>query len=262
MKTISVVNNKGGVAKTSSAANIGACLSHHGHKVLLVDTDPQANLTQHFGYYEDDVTTSINNAYESYIDKDRSAQVPVIKHSNELYIVPSDQKLKETEKRLVMVNNNQNVLRKLLDPIRDIFDYCIIDCPPSLGFLTDNALVASDQILLPIEAGMFSLNGIKNIINHLNEIKYDHNLNFEILGAFMTKYDVRLGISEAVRQEVQKQFGDKFFDRVIRTNVAIADAQANGEDVFTFSRTSNAALDYGDLTTQILKRLEYGKEAV
>jgi len=258
MKTISMVNNKGGVAKTSSVANIGACLSYMGNKVLLVDTDPQANLTQHFGYY-DNIKSNLYDAYNAVISKEKDISPPLIKHNENLFIIPASGSLKDMEKLLVTQNANQTVLRKVLKPVQELFDFGIIDCPPSLGLLTDNAMAAADFVLMPVEAGIFSLNGIKSIVQHLNDLKTDLDLNYEILGVFMTKYDQRLGISEAVKTEVIKFFGDKFFDRVVRTNVAIADSQASGEDVFAYSRNSNAALDYGELTNQILNRIQYEK---
>jgi chromosome partitioning protein len=257
MKTLAIVNNKGGVAKTSSAANIGACMSYLGFNVLLVDSDPQSNLTQHFGYY--DVETSIFHAYKSVVDKEKDAKAPLIKHNENLYLLPSSMALKDMEKLLVTQNANQTFLKRLLKPFQESFDYCIIDCPPSLGLLTDNALVACDSLLMPVEAGVFSLNGIKNMVQYFNDIKEDLDLKFELLGVFMTNYDQRQGISEAVRKEVKSTFGEKLFDRVIRTNVAIKDAQANGQDVFTFSKASNAAVDYQELTKQIINRTVYEK---
>ncbi len=260
MKTLAIVNNKGGVAKTSSAANIGACMSFLGFKVLLVDSDPQANLTQHFGYY--DIKESIYDAYKAVLEKDRNAKPPLIKHSEELYILPSSMELKDMEKLLVTQNANQSILKRLLKPLQESFDFCLIDCPPALGLLTDNALAACDSILMPVEAGVFSLNGIKNMVQYFNDLKEDLGLEYDILGVFMTNYDQRLGISEAVRKQVESYFGDKLFERVVRTNVAIKDAQANGQDVFTFSKGSNAALDYGELTTQIVNRTVYVNEKV
>jgi chromosome partitioning protein len=259
MKTLAIVNNKGGVAKTSSAANIGACMSFMGFKVLLVDSDPQANLSQHFGYYE--IETSIYHAYKALIEK-RELNPPLIKHTEELYIMPSSMELKDMEKLLIAQNSNQTFLRRLLKPLQEAFDYCIIDCPPSLGILTDNALVACNSILMPVEAGVFSLNGIKNMVQYFNDLKEDLDLKYDLLGVFMTNYDSRQTISDAVRTEVKTYFGDKLFDRVIRTNVAIKDAQANGQDIFTFSKNSNAALDYNELTKNIINRSLYVNEKV
>ena len=259
MPIISIVNNKGGLAKTSSVANIGACLSHLGHKVLIVDSDPQTNLTQHFGYFKKDIETSIFTAYKSFIDGDKTAQLPLIKHTEELYIAPSQLALKKIEMALVMVNASHLVLKKLLAPLKDEFDFILIDCPPSMGMLTNNAIVASDHLIIPIEAELFSMAGIDGLLEHINEMKEDFTLNFNILGAFMTKYDSRNGISKEVLEEVTKIFGEKLFPVLIRKNVAVADAQANGEDVFSFSRKSNSALDYGTLTTQIINRIEHAK---
>lgn len=258
MKTISLVNNKGGVAKTSSTANIGAYLAYSGYKVLLVDSDPQANLTQHFGQY--DITISLNDAYTQVISKVEKPRLPLLQVGENLYLVPSAGELRETEKALVVENARERVLRKLLKTVADSFDFCLIDCPPSLGLLTDNAITASDYILLPISANVFSLNGIKSIVKHFNDLKTDLELDFEILGAFMTNFDGRLSIADSVKDSVEEIFKDRYLKTFIRKNTAIEKAQAEGQDIFFYDRQSNAALDYGELSNEILKALQHGQE--
>lgn len=254
MKVISVVNNKGGVSKTSSAANIGAYLSYNQHKVLLVDSDPQANLTQHFNFYE--INQSISNSYEEMAaHMKREIKLPLLEVNENLFIVPSAPELREVEKNLVTRQFKETFLKKLLAPLQDHFDYCIIDCPPSLGVLTDNAIFASDGVIIPIESSVFSLNGVKTIVSYFEQLKFSANLDFEIIGVFMAKFDVRNSISRAVKQEVEAFFGDKMFDTSVRINVAITDAQANGMDVFRYSRDCNSALDYARLSDEIVARL-------
>ena len=258
MKTIAFVNNKGGVAKTSSTANIGAYLAFSGYKVLLVDSDPQANLTQHFGQY--DITISLNDAYRQVIDKKENVRLPMLQLSENLYLVPASGELREMEKSLVVENARERVLRRLLKPMIETFEFCLIDCPPSLGLLTDNAISASDYILLPIAANVFSLNGIKSIVKHFNDLKYALELKFEILGAFMTNYDGRLTIADSVKENVQEVFKSKFFNTLVRKNTAIEKAQAEGQDIFTYDPTSNSALDYGELSNEILNALKHEQE--
>jgi len=258
MKTISFVNNKGGVAKTSSTANIGAYLAYSDYKVLLIDTDPQANLTQHFGQY--DITISLNDAYSQVVAKKENTKLPILQLNDNLFLSPSSGELREMEKALVTKNAREKVLKKLLKPIESNFDFCLIDCPPSLGLLTDNAIAASDYILLPIAANVFSLNGIKSIIKHFQDLKFDLELDFDILGAFMTNYDSQLTISKATRENVENAFKNKFFSTMIRKNTAIEKAQAEGVDIFAYDRTSHAALDYGELSNEILKSIQNGQQ--
>ncbi len=258
MKTISFVNNKGGVAKTSSTANIGAYLSYSGYKVLLIDSDPQANLTQHFGQY--DITISLNDAYAQVVAKKENIKLPILQLTDNLFLSPASGELREMEKALVVENARERVLKKLLRPLESAFDFCLIDCPPSLGLLTDNAIAASDYILLPIAANVFSLNGIKSIVKHFQDLKFDLELSFDILGAFMTNYDSQLTISKATRENVELAFKDKFYSTMIRKNTAIEKAQAEGQDIFKYDRTSHAALDYGELSNEILKSIQNGQE--
>lgn len=254
MITIAVVNNKGGVSKTSSTANIGAYLAYTDKKTLLVDTDPQSNLTQHFNFYE--VERSLYNAYLDFKELDIDTKAPILKINDNLYILPASRELSKTERELVTYNNNQQVLKKILKPFQKYFDFCLIDCPPSLGLLTDNAIVSSESVIIPIEASQFSLNGVGGIVDYLKRLKHHNDLDFEISGVFMAKFDERKSISFAVQDEIKKYFKDKMFKTFIRTNTDIEKAQANGQDVFMFAKNSHSALDYANLTEEILKRVE------
>lgn len=260
MKTISIVNNKGGVAKTSSAVNIGAYLAYKGYKVLLVDTDSQSNLTQHLNFY--DVKKSLYNAYQDYKDLGGKTKAPIIQHeeNTNLYILPASKRLRETERELVTYNANQNVLSKILKPLQEYFDFCFIDCPPALGLLTDNAIVASDSVIIPIEASQFSLNGVEAIIGYLDDLKLHNDLTFDIAGVFMSKFDVRESISEVVKTEIQKYFHKLMFNTSIRINTDIKKAQANGKDIFVFAGDSNSAIDYSNLADEIIQRTNQIKE--
>lgn len=254
MKTISIVNNKGGVAKTSSTVNIGAYLAYKGYKVLLVDTDSQSNLTQHLNFYE--VEKSLYNAYKDFKKLGVNTKAPILEHkeNTNLFILPASKELREMERELVTYNSNQNVLSKILNPLNDYFDFCFIDCPPSLGLLTDNAIVASDSVIIPIEASQFSLNGVEAIIGYLEDLKLHNDLQFDITGVFMSKYDVRESISKVVKNEIEKYFKKLMFNTQIRINTDIKKAQANGEDIFVFAGESNSAKDYSNLADEIIQR--------
>lgn len=253
MRILSDLNNKGGVAKTSSAANLGSYMSYLDHKVLLVDTDPQANLTQHFNFYN--VDYSLADAYRDF-EANGDTKLPLLQITENLFIVPSSRDLNRVEREMTAYNNNQERLALLLEPLKEHFDICIIDCPPSLGLLTDNAVVASDSVIIPIEAAQFSLNGVEGIVEYLDRLKRTkRGLNFEIAGVFMTRFDIREGISFAVQNEIKKYFKDLMFETVIRVNTDIKKAQANGENIFVYAKNSNSALDYAQLGNELLARL-------
>jgi len=256
MHIFSIINNKGGVAKTSSVANLGAYFSYLEKKTLIVDTDPQSNLTQHFdsSLEKFNIKRTLYHAYVDFKEYGIKTEIPIYKINPFLYIVPASNELASMEKELATYNNNQGILTKLLKQFYDHFEFCFIDCPPSLGFLTDNAIVACNSVIIPIEASAFSYKGVDTIINYLEKLKLHNDLYFNLSGVFMSKFDIRESISEAVLSEVKDKFKHLMFNTQIRINTDIKKAQANGEDIFIFSRNSNSAKDYADLADEILER--------
>ena len=190
-------------------------------------------------------------------DDPKEAKLPLLEVNEHLYIVPSDIRLRGIEDLLVTYGDPSRALSRLLKRLMEYFDYCFIDLPPSLGNLTKNAVFASDGVIIPIEAGQFSLNGVTNLVTYLDELKHDGDLKFDILGACMTKYDERKSISIAVKEQVSKYFKGKMFDTTIRINTDVEKAQANGEDIFMFAKSSNSAVDYGKLGDEIIARLNH-----
>ncbi len=250
MKTISIINHKGGVGKTTSAANIGAYFAGKGHKTLLVDLDSQCNLTQHFGYYNP--TKSI---YHAFADKE-NGKLPIMEINDKLFIVPSSREFEKMNTELVGRISWEAVLKRLLSPMESLFDYCLIDCPPSLGLITQNALVASRYTLIPIEAEFFSFNGIKSIVSALNEIKkVGHKL--DIAGVFMTKYDKRKVISKTICKEVEEFFGSIYINTPVRDNIALSEAQSDGKDIFSYAPKSHGAIDYKKICDTLIKTLNH-----
>ncbi len=255
MVTLSFVNNKGGVAKTSSTANVGAFLAYNEYKVLLIDNDPQANLSQNFNLYDQE--KNISDAYTKLCNRERDVKLPLVKLNKNLFIVPGSNKLNDIEKNMISEPGREYFLKRLLTPLEEHFDFCLVDCPPSLGILTTNSVVTCNGVIIPIEASVFSLNGVKSIMQYLDDLKYSLNAEFDLTGVFMAKYDIRNSISSHVKQEVIKYFKEKMFKTDIRINVAIANAQAEGQDIFYYSKNSNASLDYGNLTDEIIKRINH-----
>lgn len=251
MKTISILNHKGGVGKTTSAANVGAYFASKGYKTLLVDIDSQCNLTQHFGFYNPQ-----KSIYNAFVDKE-NGKLPLIQVNEKLFLVPASREFEKMNTELVGRMSWESVLKRLLSPMEAMFDFCLIDCPPSLGLITQNALVASTYALIPIEAEFFSFNGIKSIVSALNEIKHlGHKI--DIVGVFMTKFDRRKVISKTIKSEVEEFFGNIFIDHPVRENVSLTESQSDGKDIFSYAPESKGAEDYRKISETILKRINNG----
>lgn len=250
MKVISVVNHKGGVGKTTSVANIGAYFASKGYKTLLIDIDSQCNLTQHFGFYN-----PAKSIYNAFMDKEKG-KLPLIEINEKLFLVPSSREFEKMNTELVGRIAWESILKRLLSPLEPLFDYCLIDCPPSLGLITQNALIASRYAVIPIEAEFFSYNGIKSIVGALREVKQvGHDL--DITGVFMTKFDKRKVIAQKIQGEVLNYFGEILINIPIRDNISLSEAQSNGKDIFTYAPSSYGAEDYKKISDVLLKRLNH-----
>lgn len=244
---ISMANHKGGVGKTSSVQNIGAGLARAGQRVLLIDFDPQANLSDGFGYR--DLEFGIFEAMLGEID------VPVVELQENLSLVPSNIGLAGAEMYFSTYTARERILtKKVIDKVKKDFDFIIIDSPPSLGLLTINAFTASDSIFIPLDAEYFSMRGLDNLQELIDRVQEDLNPSLQIAGVFFTKYDNRMVIKSNVRKVIREQFKEKVFDTHIRNNIAVAEAQAQGMDVFSYDPKCNGALDYKNLTQEVLVR--------
>ncbi|MCB0633945.1 MAG: ParA family protein [Lewinella sp.] len=248
---ISIANNKGGVGKTSSSQNIGAALAQLGKKILLVDLDPQANLTDAFGI--DEAETGIYEVMKRDID------LPLIEISKKLYLLPSGLDLSVAEIEFSSKPAREKILqRKVIDKIKDDFDFVIIDCPPSLGLLTLNALTASDMAFVPLDAEFFSMKGIDKFLYLINQVRESElNSHIDITGIFITQYEKRLILKNDILGMIEENFPGKVMQTRIRKNIAIPEAQAQGIDIFQYSKSSNGAKDYLKLTKEILKKLTH-----
>ena len=244
---ISMANHKGGVGKTSSVQNIGAGLARAGQRVLLIDFDPQANLSDGFGYR--DLEFGIFEAMLGEID------VPVVELQENLSLIPSTIGLAGAEMYFSTYTARERILSKtVIDKVKANFDFIIIDSPPSLGLLTINAFTASDSIFIPLDAEYFSMRGLDNLQELIARVQEDLNPSLHIAGVFFTKYDNRMVIKSNVRKVIREKFGEKVFDTHIRNNIAVAEAQAQGMDVFSYDPKCNGAIDYHNLTQEVLVR--------
>ena len=247
MKTISIMNHKGGTGKTTSSINIGAGLAKKGLKVLLLDIDSQANLTEGLGKGDPELSV-----YDSIRE---NKKLPILNVSENLDLVPSSIDLLGAEMEIVSKIGREHILHKLLKPIRSEYDYIIIDCPPSVGLLTVNAMVASDTILLPLQGEYFAYKGVDRLLGIVNEVRDNLNDKLEIGGVFITQINPNRILTKTIVEKLTEDLQDKVFDTKIRINVALAEAQLQGQTIFDYAPDSNGAKDYAMLVDEILNRL-------
>ncbi len=244
-EVISILQHKGGVGKTTSTQNIGACLARQGKKVLLIDLDSQGNLCHSFG-----ISEPLETIHKCFIDIKLKTPLPIVNVKENLDIVCSDLDFIRVEFEIMTRNLREYILKKLISPIKDNYDYIILDCSPSLGIITTNALVASDSVLIPIESEMFATKGLVNLIDVIEDCK-TMNENLSYKGIFITKFIGTTNNSKDVYNYISETYVDKFIDIPIRNNVTIKTAQTNGVDVFEMDSKSNGAKDYEKLTNYL-----------
>lgn len=247
-RIFSLLNHKGGVGKTTSAINIAAGLARLGKRVLLVDLDPQASLTISLGVPRQPVTV-----YEAF--RGEAELMPFTVKDN-LDIVTSRLELSGVESELLNEAGREYILAELLDPLRDTYDFIVMDCPPSLGLLTLNALTASDFVYIPMQTEFLALQGLAKIKQVIDKVRFRLNKQLEIGGVIATMYDSRKVLNRDVVEMIKKYFGDKVFQTMIRDNVALAEAPSQRQDIFSYSPNSIGAEDYLNLCKEILERLE------
>jgi chromosome partitioning protein len=248
MKTIALLNQKGGVGKTTSTVNIGAGLCKLGKKVLLIDLDPQANLTYSLGIQGHDLRKTIYELLKGQVDI-----TDVIVEKDGLKVIPSSLDLSGAEIELSGTAGREFLLRESLSKLNNL-DYILLDCPPSLSLLTLNSLVASNEVYIPVQTEFLALQGMSKLLQTVEIVKKRLNTGLEITGIIGTRYDSRKTLNKEVVQKVQSYFGAKLFKTLIRDNVSLAEAPSFGQDIFAYKPDSNGAEDYLKLCKEILKR--------
>ncbi|MCI5083015.1 MAG: ParA family protein [Saprospiraceae bacterium] len=247
-KIISLLNHKGGVGKTTSAINIGAGLVELGKKVLLIDLDPQANLTLSLG-----IPRQPSTIYEAL--RGESELLPVTVKDG-LDVVTSVLDLSGAEMELINEAGREFILKELFEPILPQYDFIIIDCPPSLGLLTLNALTSSDYVLIPLQTEFLAMQGLAKIKQVISKVKIRLNKDLQIGGVIATMYDNRKVLNRDVVETIKKYFGKMVFETKIRDNVSLAEAPAQRKDIFAYSPNSPGAQDYLSLCKEIIERTE------
>ncbi len=250
-KIITIANQKGGVGKTTTAINLSAALGVLEHKVLLIDADPQANATSGLGFNPREVKASI---YECLIGQAHITEGIQKVDSPNMYILPSNLNLVGAEVELLDVENRNNLMREELAQIKDAFDYIIIDCSPSLGIITLNALTASDSVLVPVQCEYFALEGLGKLLNTITMVQNHYNPELLIEGILLTMFDSRLRLSKQVVTEIKKHFQTLVFNTLVHRNVRITEAPQFGQSIIMYDVKSKGAINYLNLAKELLER--------
>lgn len=249
-RTIAVLNQKGGVGKTTTAVNLAAYLAKHGKSVLVVDADPQGNATSGLGVDKSSLDQTLCDVLVSGVD------VTNILHetkTEKVWLAPTDARLASAELDIASRPDREQILRGKLQPVE--YDYVLIDCPPALGLLTINALVAADYVLIPVQAEYYALEGLSQLLQVMQQVRRSHNSELELLGVVLTMYDKRTTLSDQVYGEVKKHFGDKLFQTVIPRNIRLAEAPSYGRPISEHDKWSKGARAYKNLAKEVIKNV-------
>lgn len=252
-KVIALANQKGGVGKTTSAINLAASLAVLEKKVLLIDADPQANATSGTGFDLRNINTSI---YECLIDEVNPIDTIIKSEIDGLDLIPSHIDLVGAEIEMLNLPNREKILKGVIEKVRDNYDYILIDCSPSLGLITVNALSAADSVIIPVQCEYFALEGLGKLLNTIKIIQTRLNPELKIEGFLLTMYDARLRLSNQVVDEVKKHFQSMVFETIIQRNVKLSEAPSYGKPVILYDAASTGSTNYLNLARELLKKNE------
>jgi len=250
-KTIAVTNQKGGVGKTTTAINLAASLAVLEHKTLIVDADPQANATSGIGFNPKNIKSSI---YECVIDGMNPKEVIMATDTPNLDLMPAHIDLVGAEIEMINISNREKMMKGVIDKVRDDYDFIIIDCSPSLGLITVNALTASDSVIIPVQCEYFALEGLGKLLNTIKIVQSRLNTELDIEGILLTMYDRRLRLSKQVTEEVKTHFQQMVFNTIINRNTKLGEAPSYGNSIIMYDAESTGAINYLNLAREILQK--------
>lgn len=258
---IAVINQKGGVGKTTTSVNLGAALAEKGKKVLLVDSDAQSNLTTHLGLgpREDpetvtDVAPPPPFTIYDVLKGNKAVKDVIISRSDRLHIVPSSLLLSAADLELGGVVGRELILKRALAAVKNDYDVIVIDCPPALGLLSLNALAATEKVIIPVQSEYLALHGVRQLLDTIDQVKNIYNPGLVVGGVLICLHDSRRRLARAVSDTIRAYFGNLVFQTVIRSNVSLAEAPAGGQTIFEYAPKSTGAEDYSALAEEVLKQ--------
>lgn len=255
MRVLAILNQKGGIGKTTSVRNIGKILSDRGKKVLLIDMDQQGNLTSSFGIDKRELQLTIHDLMLNAANKDFSINIKdVILNIDNIDLVPSNIKLARADYKFGNIRGREYLLKEVLKDVEFDYDYCLIDCPPNLGIITDNALTASNKVLVPMKAEKFALEGISDLLDTVEDIQKFYNKDLEISGVFLNQLKLRTNLHEVLSEEIKEYFGDKLLKTAIRDSIKIAEASALNKSITEYAPRSTGADDFHALVEELIER--------
>jgi len=252
-KVIAIANQKGGVGKTTTAINLGAAFAVLEYRTLIIDADPQANSTSGVGFDPKNIKTSI---YECLMDEVEPANIILNTSTPNLDLLPSHIDLVGAEIEMINQPNREKMMRKVVNKIKDNYDFIVIDCSPSLGLITVNALVAADSVVVPVQCEYFALEGLGKLLNTIKIVQARLNTDLDIEGILLTMYDSRLRLANQVVDEVKAHFQDMVFETMINRNTKLGEAPSFGETIIMFDINSSGAVNYLNLAREILQKNE------
>jgi chromosome partitioning protein len=249
--TLAIINQKGGVGKSTSAVNLAAALGERGKKTLIVDLDPQGNATSGFGVEK---VVDMKSVYDGLMNDTPADELILSTEEKNVDIIPATIDLAGAEPELAVVISRENRLRDVLEPLTGIYDFILIDCPPSLGLLTVNALAAANELIIPIQCEFYALEGLSKLLDTMKLVKMRLNRDLEIQGVLLTMYDSRTILAHQVANEVREFFKEKVYKVVVPRSVKLAEAPSFGKSILTYSSNSKGADAYRNLAKEVIKR--------